>query len=108
MKLKALIIILFGFVCFSCFKKTNVQGVVYSKYNVPLPNVYVSYEGYGESSYYETKTFDVAKTDNNGHYQFQFTAKKKYSYKVVCITDSGSSSRGISYGKANKLDLHLK
>jgi len=105
---RVFLLIITCFILQGCFKKTDVSGVVYSKNNIPVPNVYVSCEGYGESSYWETKSYDVAKTDNNGFYQFRFTAQKKYRYKVVCDSDSGLGYRGINYGKVNHLDIHLK
>lgn len=93
----------------SCIKHTNVEGVVYSKHNIPVPNTKINLAKYGMSSYPVSKTYNIAVTDNNGAYHFSFTANKtqKYFYRVQCDNDSGFCASEVTLGQSNKEDLHL-
>jgi hypothetical protein len=102
----------------SCGKKTQVKGVVYSRHNIPVPNVSIDLDAYGSSSDPESSNKAIATTNSNGEYQFEFKGKKvhgkKVSYFAVCNSDSGSfgpdwnNSNAINIGKANTIYIHLK
>ncbi len=95
-------------ISFSCGKKTQVSGVVYSKNNIPVPNVNVEYRMYKSSSYPES-TLGSVRTNESGEFKFTFWAKKRRGYDLKCFCDSGYNKQSIyKYGEANTIDLHLE
>ncbi len=92
----------------ACGKKTQVKGVVYSKHNIPVPNVFVAWEEYRESSYPEKSVWEASKTNDKGEYQFSFRGRNKFSYHVKCFCDSGYKNIGVNLGTTNNIDLHLE
>lgn len=112
MKTLTSIVIILCFI--SCGKSTQVEGTVYSKHNVPIPNTRINLQIYTTASSYPTTTKSQAETDNFGHYSFEFKANnisKRYRYKVSCsaTSDSGQSyEKYIDKGVANHIDFNLK
>lgn len=88
-------------------KQTQVKGIVYSKHNIPVPNASIYLETYKTSSYPITSTPDIATTNNSGFYQFSFDASKRNSYKVKCISDSGTKGVSISKDVVNDININL-
>lgn len=108
MRIFSVFLILISGVIFACGKKTQVAGIVYSKNNIPVPNVNVEYRMYKESSYPES-TLGSVKTNENGEFKFTFWAKKRRGYDLKCFCDSGYAKQSIyQYGQTNNIDLHLQ
>ena len=99
------ILLLTTFIVTACRKKTEVTGVVYSKNNIPVPNVQVECRYYKESSYPEGVVSTVT-TNSNGEFQIQFKAQK-LKHEIKCFCDSGYATSYIDIGKTNTIDLHL-
>jgi hypothetical protein len=108
MKTNYALTILLTLLFLACGKKTQVKGVVYSKNNIPVPNVSVGYHEYRESSYPEHSNYEAATTNDKGEYQLDFRGRKKFRYEVFCNSDSGSKYKRVSVGATNTEDLHLQ
>jgi hypothetical protein len=111
MKTLASIVIILCFI--SCGKSTQVEGTVYSKYNNAIKNASLTLLVYQTASSYPQSFIDKGKTDESGHFVFDFkynTINKKYRYAVICKSDSGSTdSNGykIRNERTNHIDIHL-
>lgn len=98
----------------SCNKTTQVEGTVYSKHNHPIANACLTLLVYKTASSYPQNFIDKGKSDNVGHFIFDFkynTKNKKYRYAVICKSDSGSTdSNGykIDNQRTNHIDIYLK
>jgi hypothetical protein len=96
----------------ACGKTTQVEGTVYSKHNIPVPNAKIVLHIYTTASSYPTSTQNKPETDGAGHYSFEFKANKlnkKYRYKIVCYSDSGNSyEKYIDKGVVNEIDFKLE
>ena len=110
MKLHYILIILLTVFLFSCRKKTEVSGIVFSRHNIPMPNVNVGIHRYRESSYPEGSDYEAAQTNDKGEYRISFRGQRKSRYEVFCNSnrDSGSVYESIRLGETNTIDLHLK
>ncbi len=110
MKLINTIIIIFTLV--SCSKTTQVEGTVYSKHNIPVPDAKIVLLIYTTASSYATTTKNQTSTDNSGHYSFEFkanTINKRYRYKIDCNSDSGHANETyIDKATSNHIDFNLK
>ena len=99
------ILLLTTFIVAACRKKTEVTGVVYSKKNIPVPNVQVDCRYYKESSY-PAGVVTTVTTNDKGEFQIQFKARK-LKHEIKCFCDSGYATSSIEIGKTNTIDLHL-
>lgn len=110
-----MLVITISILCFvACGKTTQVEGTVYSKHNIPVPNSKIVLQIYTTASSYPTTTMSQESTDNFGHYSFWFKANninKRYRYKIACYApyDSGYAyERYVDKGVANHIDFNLK
>jgi hypothetical protein len=95
-------------ICLIGCKKTEVNGRVYSKHNVPLPAASIFVSDYNSSEKYPKSVSLVATSDENGHYYFKLKQKKNHYYRVRCESDSGkSNSFNLKYAKTNQIDLYI-
>ena len=109
MRTTLILTILLTSLLLACGKNTQVKGIVYSKHNIPVPNVSVGWEEYRESNYPEKMTETSTKTNNKGEYVFSFSGgRKKFLYKVRCVCDSGSKNASLDLNKTNNIDLYLE
>jgi hypothetical protein len=86
-------------------KKTQVNGSVLSKHNIPVPNAQViiaEFNGYGHN----TRTVNTVKTDESGKFTFDFHARRNHSYRVICSCDSGVAGEDVKPKQVNYIDLH--
>lgn len=98
------IALLLFFLC-SC-KKTEVTGIVYSKHNIPVPNVDVKiYWNIGGDTKPEGT---ISTTDNQGRYNLSFKSKSGRAYTVSCESDSGKIWEPVKEKQTNNIDLYLK
>jgi hypothetical protein len=100
--------------CFTaCGKSTQVEGTVFSKHNNPIENANLTLLVYRTASSYPQSFIDKGKTDNTGHFIFNFkynTINKNYRYAVICKSDSGSTdSNGykINNERTNHINIYL-
>jgi hypothetical protein len=111
MRVLVSIVIVFCFA--ACNKSTQVEGTVYSKHHIPVPNARITLQIFTTASSYPTTTQSKTGTDEFGHYSFEFkanTISKRYQYKVDCsATDSGHTyERHIEKGSTNHIDFNLE
>ncbi|MBA2613972.1 MAG: hypothetical protein H0U95_18560 [Bacteroidetes bacterium] len=93
----------------ACGKKTEVKGVVYSRHNIPMPNVSIILQQYKSSDYPERTFKNVAVTNNIGEYTYNTKLPRRYSNELECKCDSGSAQRKkINIGIENTIDIYLK
>jgi hypothetical protein len=90
----------------SCRKKTTVTGVVYSKHNIPVPNVAVESRYYKESNYPEGHA-SATTTNERGEFKLEFNARN-LKHDIKCFCDSGYQISYINEGTTNNIDLHLE
>jgi hypothetical protein len=107
MKPTSYLFILLACLFISCGKKTQVSGTVYSKHNVPVPNVQIAYEEHIDGKALNSYE-DVVRTNANGEYAFDLKTNKNYVYYVRCECDSGYKRIEFVKGKSNDLDLDLE
>lgn len=105
-----ILIMLFFVITSSCIKRTQVEGVVYSKHGIPMPGAKISIHHYKESSYPESTEWEIATTNENGRYVIKTTTRKRGRFDEVFCNDrdSGACYKDIAYAKNNQIDLYLK
>lgn len=92
----------------SCGKAVDVEGTVYSKRKIPVPNVEVQLERYTGSDYSE-RSVELVKTDALGRFMIHKRFKKNRGYKVFCHCDSGSYRSGyLTRSSSQNVDLFLE
>jgi len=95
------------FILFSCGKKTNISGTIYSKNNIPVPNVDVDVDIY-KGSDYPYNTIARVKTDQDGQFKITFHFRNQRGYKLHCHCDSGTARTWyLNRGSNQTIDLHL-
>lgn len=92
---------------YSCQKKVESAGIVYSKHHFPVPNVTVFLSEYTSGKDAPLDSYSTT-TDNSGRFTFNLrTAKNRYfSLGVEC--DSGWTHKDhLSRADLKKIDLQL-
>lgn len=109
MTTKPFLLVSILFMLMACGKKTLIKGTVYSMHGIPVPNVYVGWHEYRESSNPEKSVYYASMTNEKGEYNLCFQGNEEFIYSVFCQCDSGyQNNESVTTGKANTIDLHLK
>ena len=100
MRFTSVIFISFVILLVACRKTYVSEGTVFSKHNIPVPNVRVNLEIYQDGN-------GNATTDANGNYRVSMTGPSKPKDKLELTVSCDSGSAHI-YWPSSHQDVHLQ
>lgn len=92
---------------FNSCKKTEVNGVVYSKHHIPIAGAIVTVNYIMPQSNFDKPEGTVATADNNGNFSLSFKSKRNLTYIIRCKNDSGSGWENIKKKQSNLVEINL-
>lgn len=104
------LIITLIFLCFSCVKKVNCEGTVYSKIgHQKVAGAGVTLSVYSSGMDAPLKSYSTT-TDENGKYRFSEFLSKNRTYGYNCDTENDGwfHSTNVSREGIRQYDIHLK